>query len=448
MIQGLDYWYDAQMRRYLEQVVKAFSGFQYEIGARDGTAAQTLMVPCRMANTDRMVANILRNNSENTILSVPMITVAMIGLEGRREDLQNPNHVRTQQINERKVDQTTGRYTDEVGRSYTVQMLMPRPFKMTVQVDIWTSNMLQKHQLMEQILTVVYPDFFIQNSDNAMDWSALTTMSLRDINWTSRTVPVGTDNDIEIGTLTFEIPFWLTPPAKVRQQRIIEQIVNNINSANLDGLDPRDGTPMTRVVVTPGDHHIQVEGTRITLLNSKAGLYDPQGEFYDWPTLIARYGVLRPTETQIRLKTDLEDDTHDIIGTVQYNNTYTNELIFQIDPDTLPSNTLGTINAVIDPLTAFPGDGLPALVTGTRYLLINDIANAPMAWGDLNAKANEIIEWRGGMWHKIFSPTTAAGRSNQYVLNLMTGRQLRWNKHDWVLSVDGTYPPGLWRLSI
>lgn len=308
--------------------------------------------------------------------------------------------------------------------------------------------MLQKHQLMEQILTVVYPDFFIQNSDNAMDWSALTTMSLRDINWTSRSIPVGTDNDIEIGTLTFEIPFWLTPPAKVQQQRIIEQIVTNINSANLDGTDPRDGTFMTQVVITPGDHHIQVESNRIILLNAKAGLFDPQNNPYEWKPLIEKYGELRPTQTQIRLKTDLEDDTNDIIGTVQYNNTYANELIFQIDVDTLPSNTLGTITAVIDPLKTFPGDGLPALTTGTRYLLINDIANAPMTWGDLNAKANEIIEWRNGMWNTIFSPTSQAAQSNQYVLNLMTGRQLRWNRYDWVLSVDGTYPPGLWRVTL
>ncbi|RYD62554.1 MAG: hypothetical protein EOP83_14315, partial [Verrucomicrobiaceae bacterium] len=233
MLNQLDWWYDRQMPRFLEQIVRAFSGFQYQSGQRvlpDGTvvAPQLKVVPCTMAMQDRMVGHILRNNSENTTMATPRITIAHTNLVGRRADLQHPGHVDTRQVTERDYDPLTGKYVvgaidSRPSRSYTVERLMPRPFEMTINVDIWTSNLDQKYQLAEQILTIVYPDFAIQNSDTALDWSALTLMELTDINWSSRSIPVGTESEIDVMTFTFRLPFWLTPPAKVMQQRIIEQ---------------------------------------------------------------------------------------------------------------------------------------------------------------------------------------------------------------------------------
>lgn len=157
MINRYDYFYDAQIKRYLMQVVRAFSGFQYRTGARGAIGPSLNLVPCLPAKRNRQAAVIQRNNSENTILSVPMITVDLVNFQPDRDRMQNPNHIDSVQVTERAKDAVTGEYTSERGNRLTVDRLMPRPYNMTVQVDIWTSTMDQKHQLLEQIDTVIYP---------------------------------------------------------------------------------------------------------------------------------------------------------------------------------------------------------------------------------------------------------------------------------------------------
>lgn len=452
MIKGLDYWYDAQQRRFLEQIVRAFSGFQYQTGWRevDGVRIepQLKMVPCTLAKRDRMVAAINRNLSENTLLSVPMITVWQTGIRPRREHLQHPGHVDTRQVFERDIDPNTGEYLDSRGRTYTVQRMMPRPFEMLVDVSIWTSNLDQKHQLFEQIATVFFPDIAIQNSDNALDWTALTMMFFDDVNWSSQSMPIGTENEIDILTINLKLPFWLSPPAKVMQQKVIEQIVTNIyEGRSTDTIS--EETFMTRDITTPGNHQVRVENGKITLLGPEGAEHTPDGQIYSWDDLLKLYGALRPTISQLRLKTnpDLDDSTHDLIGTIQFDAAKPNELFWQIDPATLPGNTLPPINAIIDPLRTFPGNGLPVSASGQRYLVVHDLAGPSQAWGTLSARANDIVQFNGTSWSVVYSPVVG-NQTPEYVLNLNSGRQLRWNGWDWVLTVDGTYPAGMWRLAL
>jgi hypothetical protein len=167
-----DYFYDAQMKRFLQQIVRAFSGVQYQTGRLIDGQPERRVVPCRMATTNRMVAALMRNNSDNTLLTVPLITVYRTNIVRKPEMESNRAHVDTLQVTARDVD-TFGDYTSDRGNSYTVQRHMPNPYEMTVQVDIWTSNMDQKDQIMEQFLVLFGRDFDIQNSDNVLDWTAL-----------------------------------------------------------------------------------------------------------------------------------------------------------------------------------------------------------------------------------------------------------------------------------
>jgi hypothetical protein len=212
----------------LEQVIRAFSGFQVRTGFNGDGSPILQQVPVRMAVTDRMIAAILQNGSENAAITTPCIVVYQTGLSGRRDHLQNVNHVDTRRVTERSIDPATNTYTSSRGRSYTVKRLMPRPFEMTINVDIWTTNLDQKHQLSEQILTIMWPDIFIQNSDTALDWTALTTMSVEEINWSSRTVGSGDSSQIDIMTLTLKLPFWLSAPVQILESRLIETIIQNV----------------------------------------------------------------------------------------------------------------------------------------------------------------------------------------------------------------------------
>jgi hypothetical protein len=450
MIRGMDYFYDAQIYRFLEQIVRAYSGFKYMTGSRAGLPPVEQVVPVRMAPTDRLVASIMKNLSDNTLFAAPLIAVYITGVSGRRDDLQNPAHVDTRQVVERAIDPVSGEYEHGRGKSYTVKRLMALPMTMTVNVDVWTTNLNQKLQLLEQITIATYPDFDIQNSNNALDWTALTRVQVRDdITFTSRAIPIGTADEIDIMTFTLDIPFWLSPPAIITQQMLIEQIVTDVSEEKPTPGIVTDsghyGDPMWQQVTTPGNYRVNVSGNEITLINDAGEPFDDQGYPNSWERLINQYGVLRPAESKLILKNEIEEPLG-IVGTLQPDPTRPNVLFWQIDPDTLPVNTLQPIDGVVDPHKSFPGGGLPQPVPGQRYLIVSDIGTSQV-WGVLNAKYGDIIEYSTLGWNVAFNAALNTS-STQYVLNLAKGAQMKWTGEDWTMAIDGEYPPGLWRLNL
>jgi hypothetical protein len=449
-ISQYEFWYDKGQVRYLEQLVRAFSGFSYQTGMIAGQPPQTVLVPCRMASTNRVVANLIANLSENTLLAVPLITVYQTGLRGRREDLQNPGFIDTLQVFEREI--VDGRYGPNRGNAYNVDRIMPLPFTMDIQVDIWTSNLQQKYMLIEQILPVIYPQFELQNSDNALDWTAVTLCMVDDdLTFTSRTIPVGNSDEIDVMTIQLKVPIWLSAPAKVKRIHRIEEIIATVSDGVLDlttGLLDT-GTRFAQIIVTPDDACISIDGATITLLNAKQATLLADGSIPSWPDLILEYGVLLPTESKIKLYINDDIEGAFVTGSVQYG-ALPNQLLWTIDASTLPANSLRNIDGVLDPLRSFPGSGLPAAAAGQRYLLVNDIGLirpfVTVAWGALSAHTNDIIEYTNGAWTISFDSQIPT--STQYVLNDYTGRQLRWTGSAWAMSIDGTYRPGYWRLII
>jgi len=448
-IQSLEYFYDRQQVRFLEQVVRAFSGFQYMAGASNGNPPTLMTVPCRMASTNSMVANIIRNQSVNTLLTVPMITIWQTNITFDQDRLQNRNHVDTLQVVERAIDPITGKYTADRGQGYTVQRLMPIPFTMHIKVDLWTSNTDQKYQLEEQILTIMCPSFDIQNSQNALDWTALTTVYIKEITHSSRNIPVGSDSEIDIMSFLLEIPIWLSPPASLTKQTIIDQIIANITDTAplLDVISDTTyaGARFTQRIITPGMNFIHVNGNVITLLGEKGRILDDNGNPYIWKDLLNQYGEMRPAVSRLALKTSENIEGPSVFGTIQLNPSNPSQLSWQIDPTSLPANTLTAVDAVINPLNNFPtSGGLPDPIEGTRYLILHDLGPS-VAWGQIAARYGDIIMFTNGAWTVDFS---AVGSSQQYVLNKHTGKQLRWNGEDWVIALDGEYSPGYWSLDL
>lgn len=472
-ITSVDFFYDGQIKRFLLQIVRAFSGFQYQTGVLADGTVQTRVVPCRMATQNRQVGHIIQNNSENTLTSCPLITVFIKGMEINRDRTQNPYHVSTVQVTERDFDPTSGQYSGKVGHKYTVERHMPHPLDITMQVDIWTSNEMQKHQLFEQIFMMFNVGFDIQSSENPVDWTALTTMTLENLTWSSRAIPIGTNNEIDIMTFEFKLPVWITPPAKVKQQRLIEQIVTNIHNTTADlYLDPDHGSMLpdavgyevgndngspilARSIVTPGDHHIDISNGVITLLGPEGQEEDEHGNVYVWQDLLTQYGKLVPAHSILRLIHNIDDgySNLDVIGYIQLSN-QPNQLIWQVEVDTLPSNTLPAINAIINPLTTFPGVTMPngavfpAAANGQTYLLTEDVAGG-VAWGNaINASAGDIIQCVNNKWTIIFDASSTA--TVRFVTNITSGAQLKFNPQTkgWQMAIDGCYFPGYWRLQM
>jgi hypothetical protein len=135
----------------------------------------------------------------------------------------------------------------------------------------------------------------------------------------------------------------------------------------------------------------------------------------------------------------------EIVGTIVNDPIDDRLLIYTIDPDTLPQNTLDPVNGVINPLVAGPNAGLPGPVNGKRYLIVEDIGSegdVTTAWGNLVAKANDIVEYNAslGQWVVQFDSTDTT--TVEYVTNLTNNVQYRWTDDNWMKSYDGFYAEG------
>jgi hypothetical protein len=273
------FFYDKQIRRYITQFIRLVSNFQVEFGKdRNGTIALQ-RVPVIYGDSSRQAAAIIRNNSENSINAVPAMAVYINGLEYDRSRVMNPTYVDKMQIRERYYDTETGQYGTTQGDTYTVERLMPVPYKLTLKLDIWTSNTEQKLQILEQLTTLFNPALEIQSTDNYVDWTSITYVLLSAVNWTSRTVPVGSDTSIDIATLTFELPMFISPPALIKSMGVVQKIIASVFDANgnIDEAIYDEGNLLSRQYITPMQYGVILVNNELRLVKYSDPVDDQLG---------------------------------------------------------------------------------------------------------------------------------------------------------------------------
>jgi hypothetical protein len=289
---------------------------------------------------------------------------------------------------------------------------------------------------------------------------------LKDVRWSSRTIPVNADNPIDIATLSFTLPMWITPPAKVKKLGVIERIITSVYDAQGDLVNALTNSDLllgTRQRFTPYGYQVLLVNNKLQALRSQqvvdesnASLTAPDSPSSNllWHSVVGMYGTLRPGISYITLE---QPDGTDVTGTVAFDPTDDRFLLFTVNGDTMPANTLPPITAVIDPLVSGPGSGLPVAAPGQRYLLTQDTGawsnpdnTNPVAWEGnfgqpLVAHANDIVEYDGAYWQIAFDRTSSPDNM-QYVTNLTSELQYRWTGTAWVKSYQGIYPGGSWTL--
>jgi hypothetical protein len=444
------------------------SNFQIEYGRDEQGTSDLIRVPVRYGDASRQAQTILQQNSANSMPSTPLMTFYITGMDYDRPRMQEPYFVNKMHVRQRTYDTATDTYETTQGNAFTIDRLMPVPYRMTINLDIWTSNTNQKMQLFEQIATLFNPALEIQSTDNYIDWTSLSVVELERVNWSSRTVPVGTENPIDIMTMTFGIPIWVSSPAKVKKLGVVERVVMSIYDAAGDASNAiidNDILLGTRVKVTPYSYQVLLLNGQLQVLQPNGVITQPNTSLapftfpvvepvqVEWPSVINAYGVLRPGVSYITLDNPWDPD-NSIVGTVSINPADDRLLIFNIDPDTAPQNTLPPVTAVINPLISGPGDGLPAAAVGQRYLITESTgatANTdnPDAWKSsvgqpLIAAANDIVEYTGTRWRVEFN--SRESEDVQYVTNINTSIQYKWTGAEWVKSIDGIYPGGAWNI--
>jgi hypothetical protein len=90
---------------------------------------------------------------------------------------------------------------------------------------------------------------------------------------------------------------------------------------------------------------------------------------------------------------------------------------------------------------------LPGPVNGRRYLIVEDIGsegNSTVAWGNLVAGANDIIEFDSTTMSWFVSFDASESVTVEYVTNLTTNIQYRYvdQEGQWMKSYEGWYEEG------
>ncbi len=541
----MQHFYDKQIRRYITQVIRLLSEFGYKDGKDN-----LVKIPVMYSDLTRQVGSIIRDNSENKIPSAPRMAVYITGLAMDTNRLADSSYINKLNIRERAYDNNGDEYLKAEGKNYTVERLMPTPYTLTVNVDVWTTNTDQKLQLLEQILMLFNPSLEIQSTDNYIDWTSLSVINMTDINFSSRSIPTGTETEIDIATLTFEMPIYISPPAKVKKLGVITNIITAMFAD--DGLEINiDDTAYAQSLVKEAHIVDETKTNKLTgkreALTTETTLITTSHNNYDLlfmnnvARLIGKNAVVGsetwtgylnslPFEfesgiTELRLQ---RSNGFEIIGTVAINTTDETELMVNIDADTLPDDTYiegrTSIDYIIDPAKKNPIDfglsnnprvlllgnighvqrgrfttttkiltydtkhlfydvtRLKVFVNGTEvsasamdgdssvsstdtYIIkfnsmldIGDVVeyelyldvDGPDAWKnadgtDFSASANDIVEWDGNRWVKVFDAATAS--ADTYTTNLNTGIQYKWTGTEWIMSYEGEYPDGTWRIN-
>ena len=161
--------------------------------------------------------------------------------------------------------------------------------------------------------------------------------------------------------------------------------------------------------------------------------------------LLDQYGKVTNGTSQIRLT---QPNGNEIVGTIATTTLDDTILLYTIDGDTIPSNSLTAVKKIINPATFDPGT--PA--NGDRYLVINDVGDQHSQFPECNLGYTCSQRWRHHRiqqlnikWNIAFDASNPDS-TQHYVTNLNTGIQYRFNGTEWVKSYEGVYTQGNWSI--
>jgi hypothetical protein len=276
---------------------------------------------------------------------------------------------------------------------------------------------------------------------------------------------MGADSEIDVASISFSMPIWLSPPVKVSKLGVIQKIIMSIyddDGGIADGLI--DGTLISKSFITPNNYSLLLTGNQLRILGSTGtnvssggdGFYtgahasttlDPFEQFgppVNWNILLNQYGKITNGLSQIKLE---QENGNEVVGTISVSPLDETILLFNIDSDTIPANTIASVTKIINPLTF---DASAAVANGTRFLITDNIGDSTQYWQGLSddaAEANDIVQYNSATntWSVVFD-ASEFDSTVEYVTNLNTGIQYKYNGTNWVKSYEGIYIAGKWTL--
>ena len=208
-----NYYYNQQVKRYIVQFMEIFRNLTAVTGVREDGETKELDVPITYGSRDRVSAAILNKNTQNTPIKVPTMSAYVRSINVAPDLRKGVGGQRRQTFLPKG-----GLVPDDIK---TIKHLMPVPYRMSIDLSIWTSNTDQQFQILEQILMYFDPDIQLQTSDEAFDWAKIATVELKNINFDEQ-YPIGVSNRLIVSTLTFELPIYIAGPSNLKSSFVAE----------------------------------------------------------------------------------------------------------------------------------------------------------------------------------------------------------------------------------
>ena len=204
-----NYFFDEQLAKYIIQFMAVFKGLQYHTGKREDGEIRVLDVPIVYGSRDRVTASIMSSNTQNDAIRLPTMSAYTQSLRLAPNRRKGVGVIRRQTFLPKG-----GMLPNDIK---VVQQLMPVPYDMIMEVAIYTSNMKQHRQILEQIMMYFDPSVQIQKTDENFDWTKISQVELLDINF-DENYPAGTEKRHIVSTLSFEVPIYIASPSNLKEE--------------------------------------------------------------------------------------------------------------------------------------------------------------------------------------------------------------------------------------
>lgn len=227
----IKYFYDAQTERVIKHLIRLFSEFQVCAGYTEDGTQKMRSVPCRYAGYSKQTLATMMQGSTNLMNVAPIITLSISNLSIERGSIRSPyNETYVTGTNTPIQTDMGTKFEDRLDQQYAVDRYNPVPWTLEFNANLWTTNHTNKFEILEQIGMLFNPSVVLQVSTNPSDWTSNMTVELTKCEWSSLGTPV-TSEDLDMCTLSFKTTIWYALPARVTKPKLIQQIVNNIQTA-------------------------------------------------------------------------------------------------------------------------------------------------------------------------------------------------------------------------
>lgn len=438
----LDYFYDDQFGRVLKHLIRVFGEFQVQNGVDDNNNQKFRKVPCLYADISRQAQYQLAQNSENILNSAPFMTISIKSWNMDRPNIYSPTTLDT--IVGTNKQNEDGSFSKELSKIHHVQRFNPVPWILEFDLNIWTTTLQSKMELLEQIGCIFNPSIQLQLSTNPLDWTSLSNVELINTEFSTRAVPQGNDTDLDIAKMSFRTSVYLSLPAIDKRAVLIQQIVQNVNTVNDEQDIMFDQHDITSIVFTPKNFSIDVkrmdtgastEVYEVTLLNEYGAEHNNDGKIYNWNQYFDYLDPEYKSKTvSLKFQTQIENGDY-IKGTITSigSGDTRNKVYVQVD------NSSYTVEYTIKGFYDDDSDFVNAVddeyycYIGSKELEIDGVLIKP----------NDIIMRSENIWS-----THELSDVNNIIYNEQDQLYYKLDpEFGWIRTILSRYRPGYWRIS-